>query len=83
MTHGAIQGFGDQIKALATQISNMCGHNGSGSRNPFVECRTHRRQHHVQAHAHRRVNWFELDKPEFQGCLQPEEFLVTEKLEKN
>ena len=25
---------------------------------------------------------FKLDKPEFQGCLQPEEFLVTEKLEK-
>jgi hypothetical protein len=28
--------LGDQIKALATQISNLCGHNEIGSRNPFT-----------------------------------------------
>jgi hypothetical protein len=36
----------------------------------------------VQAHANRRVSRFKLDTPEFQGCLQPKEFTVTEKLEK-
>jgi hypothetical protein len=36
----------------------------------------------AQAHAHRRVNRFKLDKPEFQGYLQHEEFLVTKKVEK-
>jgi hypothetical protein len=35
--------LGDQIKALTTQISNTCGHNGSGSRNPFAECGMHER----------------------------------------
>jgi hypothetical protein len=74
--------LGDQIKALATQISNMCGHNESGSRNQFAEYGMHGRQHHAQAHAHQQVNRFKLDKSEFQGCLQPEEFLVIEKLEK-
>jgi hypothetical protein len=29
------------------------------------------------------VNGFKLNIPEFQGCLQPEEFLVTEKIDKN
>jgi hypothetical protein len=75
--------LGDQIKALATQISNMCGHNENGSRNLFAERRTHGRQHHVQAHAHRRVSRFKLDIPEFQGCFQPKEFLGTKKNRKN
>jgi hypothetical protein len=66
---------GDQSKALATQISNMCGHNLSRSRNLLTECGTHGRQHHGQAHAHRRVNRFKLNIPEFQGDLQPEEFM--------
>jgi hypothetical protein len=74
--------LGDQIKALATQISNFCGHNEIGSRNPFTERRMQGRQHLAQAHANRRVSRFKLDTPEFQGCLQPKEFTVTEKLEK-
>ena len=69
--------LGDQIKGLTTQISNMCGHNGNGSRNLFAE---HEHQHHAQVHAHQRVNRFKLDKPEFQGCLQPKGFLVTQKI---
>jgi hypothetical protein len=28
----------DQLETLATQISNLCGHNGIGSRNPFTDC---------------------------------------------
>jgi hypothetical protein len=71
--------LGDQIKALAIQISNMCGHNRSGSRNPFAERGTHGRQHYAQAHTHRRVSRFKLDIPEFQSCLQPKEFPVTKK----
>jgi hypothetical protein len=74
--------LGDQIKALATQISNMCGHNENGSRNLFVECGTHERQHHAQAHAHRRVIRFKLDILEFQGCFQSKEFIVIEKIKK-
>jgi hypothetical protein len=69
--------LGDQIKALAIQISNMCGHNGSGYRNPFVKGGTHGCQHHAQAHVHRRVSRFKLDILELQGCFQPKEFLVT------
>jgi hypothetical protein len=61
--------LGDQTKALNTRISNMCGYNVSGSRNPFAECGTHGCQHHAQAHAYQQVNMFKLDKPEFQGCL--------------
>ena len=41
------------------------------------------RQPPVQAHATRWENGFELDIPEFQGCLQPKEFLVTEKIKEN
>jgi hypothetical protein len=74
--------LGDQIKALATQISNMCGHNENGSRNPFAERGMHERQHYAQAHAHWRVSRFKLDIPEFQGCFQPKEFLMTEKIGK-
>jgi hypothetical protein len=67
--------LGDQIKALTTQLSNMGGHNGNGSRNPSTERRTHGRQHHAQAHATRWVNGFKLNILEFQGNLQLEEFL--------
>jgi hypothetical protein len=67
----------DQIEALTTRLSNMGGHSGSGSRNPFAERQTHERQHHVQVHANRWVNWVKLDIPEFQVCLQTKEFLVT------
>jgi hypothetical protein len=74
--------LGDQIKALATQISNLSSHYEIGSRNPFIEHRTQGHQHLAQAHANRRVSRFKLDTPEFQGCLQPKEFIVIEKLEK-
>jgi hypothetical protein len=43
--------LGDQIKSLIIQLSNMLGHNGDGSRDPSTKCRTHGRQHRVQAHA--------------------------------
>jgi hypothetical protein len=66
---------GDQIKALTTQFSNMGGHNGDGSGDPFAERGTHRRQHHAQAHANQWGNRFKLNISEFQGDLQPEEFL--------
>jgi hypothetical protein len=36
----------------------------------------------VQAHANQWENRFKLNIPEFQGWLQPEDFLVTEKIEK-
>jgi hypothetical protein len=65
----------DQIEDLTTRISNMCSHKGNGSRNLFVERRTHGRQHHAQAHANRPVSKFELHILEFQGDPQPEEFL--------
>ena len=83
MTHGgAIHDFGDQIKALTTQVSNMGGHQENGSGDPSVERGTHRRQYRAQAHANQWENRFKLNIPEFQGWLQPEEFLVTEKIEK-
>jgi hypothetical protein len=50
--------------------------------NPFVEHRVHRRQPLVQAQANRWESGFKLDIPEFQGCFQLEELLVTEKVEK-
>jgi hypothetical protein len=40
------------------------------------------RQPPVQAHATQWENKFKLDIPKFQGCLKPEEFFVTEKIEK-
>jgi hypothetical protein len=67
--------LGDQIRALTTQFSNMGGHNGDGSGDPSAEHGTHRRQHHAQAHANQWGNGFKLNIPEFQGDLQPEEFL--------
>ena len=48
----------DQIEDLTTQISNLCGYNGNGFRNPFMECRTHERQHLAQAHVNQRVSKF-------------------------
>jgi hypothetical protein len=74
--------LGDQIKALTTQISNLCGNNEIGCRNPFIECRMQGHQHLMQAHANRRVSRFKLNTLEFQGCLQFKEFIETEKLEK-
>jgi hypothetical protein len=65
----------DQLETSPTQISNMGGHKGNGSRNPFAERRTQGRQHHVQAHATRWVDGFKLYIPEFQGDLQPEELM--------
>jgi hypothetical protein len=35
----------DQIEDHTTQIFNLCGHKRSGSRNLFIERRTHGRQH--------------------------------------
>jgi hypothetical protein len=35
--------LGEQIKAFTTQLCNMGGHNGNGSKNPFVERRMHER----------------------------------------
>jgi hypothetical protein len=42
--------------------------------NPFVGCRAHGHQP-VQAHVNRWESSFKLEIPEFQGCLQPEEFM--------
>jgi hypothetical protein len=50
--------------------------------NPFAERRVHRHQPLVQAQANRWESGFKLDIPEFQGCFQPKEFLVTEKIKK-
>jgi hypothetical protein len=63
-------------------IKSKCGHNEIGSRNLFTERRMQGRQHLAQAHANRRVSSFKLNTLEFQGCLQPKDFIVTEKLEK-
>jgi hypothetical protein len=67
--------MGDQIEDLTTKISNLYSHKESGSRNLFMERRTHGYQHLAQAHANWRVSRFELHIPEFQGDPQPEEFL--------
>jgi hypothetical protein len=53
----------------------MGGHNGDGSRDPSAECGTHGCQHRAQAHANQWGNIFKLNIPEFQGDLQPEEFI--------
>jgi hypothetical protein len=67
--------LGDQIKALTTQFSNMGGHNGDGSGDPYAEHGTHDRQHHAQAHANQWENKFKLNISKFQGDLQTKEFL--------
>jgi hypothetical protein len=51
--------------------------------NPFAERGVHRHEPLVQAQANRWESGFKLDIPKFQGCFQPKEFLVTEKIEKN
>jgi hypothetical protein len=51
--------------------------------NPFAEHRVHGNQPLVQAQANRWESGFKLNIPEFQGWLQPEEFLVTEKKKKS
>jgi hypothetical protein len=40
-----------------------------------TDVRTHGCQHHAQAHANQWGNGFKLNIPEFQGDLQPKEFL--------
>jgi hypothetical protein len=65
----------DQCEASPTQISNLYRHNEHGSRNSSAEHRTYGRQHRAQAHATRWVDGFKLDIPEFQGDLQPKEFM--------
>jgi hypothetical protein len=65
----------DQLETSPTQISNVCGHNGNGSRNPSVERQIHGRQHLAQAHVAWWVDGIELDIPEFQGDLQLEKFM--------
>jgi hypothetical protein len=37
--------MGDHIEDLTTQLSNLCGHKGSGFRNPCTKCRMQGRQH--------------------------------------
>jgi hypothetical protein len=65
----------DQLETSPTQISNLCHHNGNESRNPSAKRQTHECQHHMQAHATRWVAGFKLVIPEFQGGLQPKEFM--------
>ena len=67
--------LGDQIRALTTQFFNMGGHNKDGSGDPSTERGMHGRQYRAQAHANQWGNGFKLNIPEFQGDLQPEEFL--------
>jgi hypothetical protein len=74
--------MGDQIEDLTTQRSNLRGHKGSGSRNPFTEHRTQGHHHLAQAHANQYVSRFKLNIPKFQGDPQPEEFVVIEKIKK-
>jgi hypothetical protein len=65
----------DQIKDLTTQIFNLCGHKGSGSRNQFTESQMRKCQHLKQPHANRQVSRFKLNISKFDGNLEPEEFL--------
>ena len=57
--------MGDHIEDLTTQLSNLYGHKGSGSRNPCTERQTQGRQHLAQAPTNRRVSRFELNIPQF------------------
>jgi hypothetical protein len=65
----------DQIEDLTVQLSNLCGHKGSGSRNPCTERRTQGRQHLVQAPTNQWVSRLEFNIPKFHRKFQPEEFL--------
>ena len=64
-----------QLETSPTQISNLCCHKGNGSRNPSAERQTHGRHHHAQAHTTRWADGFKLNILEFQGNLQPKEFM--------
>jgi hypothetical protein len=50
--------------------------------NPFAKRGVHGHQPLIQSQANWWESGFKLNIPEFQGWLQPEEFLVTEKIEK-
>jgi hypothetical protein len=50
--------------------------------NPLAEHGVHGYQPLVQAQANQWESGFKLNIPKFQGWLQPEEFLITEKIEK-
>ena len=65
----------DQIEDLTTQLSNLRGHKGSGSRNLSIERWTQGRQHLAQAPTNQRVNRFELKITKFGGDQQPKESL--------
>jgi hypothetical protein len=65
----------DQIEDLTTQLSNLRGHKGSGSRNLCTERRTQGRQHLAQAPTNQRVSRFELKIPKFREYQEPKEFL--------
>jgi hypothetical protein len=65
----------DQLETSLTQISNMGGHKGNGSRNPSAERRTQGCQYHAQAHTTRWVDGFTLNILEFQGDLQPKKLM--------
>ena len=65
----------DQIEALTTRLTNMAGHNWDGFRDPSTGRGMHRHQHRVQAHANQWENRLKLNILEFQGDLEPEEFL--------
>jgi hypothetical protein len=62
----------DQIEELTIQISNLHGHKGSESRNPFTERQTHGHQHLAQDHDNQRVSRFELKIPKSREDPQPE-----------
>jgi hypothetical protein len=65
----------DQIEDLTTQLSNLRGHKGSGSRNSCIERRTQGRQHLAQAPTNQRVSRSELKIPKFREYREPKEFL--------
>ena len=65
----------DHIEDLTTQLSNLRGHKGSGSRNLCIKRQTQGRQHLVQAPTNQWVSRFELKIPKFRGYQEPKEFL--------
>jgi hypothetical protein len=70
------QAMRDQIEDLTTQLSNLRGHKGSGSRNPCTKRQTQGHQHLAQAPTNQRMSRFELKIPKFRGDQQlPKEFL--------
>jgi hypothetical protein len=65
----------DQIEDLTTQLSNLRGHKGGGSRNPCTEHRMQGHQYLAQAPTNRWVSRFKLNILEFHRKFQPKEFL--------